>query len=416
MASRYVLVAGPALPGGELPPGQRTVTVSAPPELARLASSMAASAGLRSKAVPVGSRADFALVVDGSSPDVRGPVDSRGLRSNAVPVGSRADFALVGSPDRSGPEDSRGPVNSSQPASVRYDARVLGALVPGAQILVGSLRVLMPGTSWLTDPGGMVVSVPGPPAARGPAAGPERRLPSVRGPAGPITVHVGALPKPPLGVHGPVMRVALDEPRVRGVPLSDGDVVVDRGGSRWFARGGVLWSHKSATLRRDDVLIEGRSLRPARAGSALGAGVAGRLTAGDKLEILLVGERTDTLYGTLTTVDPVTWVVTLDVDRAIVSDPRATCFGARLAATAAECYAAGGVWDRPCAVDTECPHFDARTGRGGCSEGTCEMPLGVGNLSFRVADPGTPPLCRGDGASPYCADGEADAEGGIIFR
>ena len=91
-----------------------------------------------------------------------------------------------------------------------------------------------------------------------------------------------------------------------------------------------------------------------------------------------------------------------DVDASMVSDPRAFCFGARLASSAAECYAAGGVWDRPCDRDTECPYFDPRTGRGGCVSGMCEMPLGVGNLSFRVPDPATPPLCDTDDVSPWC--------------
>lgn len=50
------------------------------------------------------------------------------------------------------------------------------------------------------------------------------------------------------------------------------------------------------------------------------------------------------------------------------------------------CSDRGGVWDRPCDADEECPFYDSRRNRGGCDSATggfCEMPLGVERVSFR---------------------------------
>lgn len=353
----YALVAGATMPNGELEPGQKVARVSAGAAYQKVASSMAAAAGIKATLVGVGEHSDLVLITDGES---------------AV---------------------------SATPVRLRYNDKVLRALLPGADIKVGSLRKLMPAIDWLTDPGGMVVTLPNDRPRNTPVAqavksrGPYSRSDS------PVVLKVDALPKPALGVRGPVLRVALDSMRVRDVPLKENDVVVDQTGARWFARAGALWSHKSVTLSRDDVIMEGRALRPARGGTPL---IGAR--TGDKIEVLLLSSTNDTVYGFVSDADPDVWIVRMDVNPSIVSDPRATCFGARLATTAAECYAAGGVWDRPCESDPECPFYDSRTGRGGCSSGTCEMPLGVGNKSFRVADPATPPLCETDGPDPWCSD------------
>jgi hypothetical protein len=353
----YALVAGGTMPNGELEPGQRVARVSARPTDQKIASSMAAAAGIKATLVSVGEHSDLVLISEASS---------------SV---------------------------AAMPVRLRYNDKILRALLPGADIKIGSLRSLMPEVDWLTDPGGMVVTLP----SNSPRAIPVYKTDVPRGPYArsdaPIVLKVDALPKPALGVRGPVRRVALDSMRIRDVPLKENDVVIDHTGDRWFARGGALWSHKSVTLSRDDVIMEGRTLRPSRGGTPL-VGVR----TGDKIEVLLLNSRNDTVYGVVTDGDPDVWIVRMDVNTSIVSDPRATCFGARLATTAAECYAAGGVWDRPCESDPECPYYDSRSGRGGCVSGTCEMPLGVGNKSFRVADPATPPLCDSDGPDPWCPD------------
>lgn len=157
-----------------------------------------------------------------------------------------------------------------------------------------------------------------------------------------------------------------------------------------------LWSHKTVVLQRSDVVIEGRTIRPLRAGTKLND-----VAKGDRVEVRMEGPHLQMLYGVVADDDPVLWRITTDINHSMVSDPRATCFGARLAHTAAECYAAGGVWDRPCDADTECPYYDQATGHGKCVVGMCEMPLKVGNRSFRTADPDTPPLYDHGVGSPY---------------
>ena len=63
------------------------------------------------------------------------------------------------------------------------------------------------------------------------------------------------------------------------------------------------------------------------------------------------------------------------------------------------CESAGGVWDRPCTRDHECPYF-SRDARGGCVDGFCEMPLGVENAAFTAA--------RGDPVCTNCGPRSAD--------
>jgi hypothetical protein len=320
-----------------------------------------------------------------------------GLKTTTVPPGGHAHYELVssGEPKRQLPQIATG---------LLFDATVLRSLVPEAKIIVGSLQHNMPSVDWIADPGGMVVELPSkkPPIAATTMSQPE---PKKYKPVVPkaIVVRVSELPKPPLGVRGPVMRVALDSMVVRGVPIREGDVVLDASSRKWYVRDRALWSHKPVEFQRAEIVIEGRTIRPLRAGTKLGAGVklgAGAMK-GEKVEVSVIGAQSQTLYGVVTDDDPILWRITTDINHSMVSDPRATCFGARLAHTAAECYAAGGVWDRPCDTDTECPYYDPATGRGKCVSGMCEMPLKVGNMSFRTADPKTPVLYDHDQGSPY---------------
>lgn len=58
-------------------------------------------------------------------------------------------------------------------------------------------------------------------------------------------------------------------------------------------------------------------------------------------------------------------------------------------------------WDRPCVKDYECPFFKTNkmyeNTRGGCNEGSCEMPLGVERIGFRKfkIDDTSYPICHG---------------------
>jgi len=58
-----------------------------------------------------------------------------------------------------------------------------------------------------------------------------------------------------------------------------------------------------------------------------------------------------------------------------------------------------GIWDRPCKRDDECPYFGANKNylnyRGGCTDGSCEMPMGVKRAGFTKADTTTAPYCYG---------------------
>lgn len=63
---------------------------------------------------------------------------------------------------------------------------------------------------------------------------------------------------------------------------------------------------------------------------------------------------------------------------------------------------ARGYWDKPCMTDTDCPFYRAERGRGGCSKGYCEFPIGVERLGFRrySDEPPFQPFCRQCGISP----------------
>lgn len=71
------------------------------------------------------------------------------------------------------------------------------------------------------------------------------------------------------------------------------------------------------------------------------------------------------------------------------------------------------VWDAPCTMSEQCPFFQAnklyKNYRGGCVDGTCEMPLGVKRIGFRkyTGDP----LCHGCPLSnPKCCDTQQEPD------
>jgi hypothetical protein len=64
-----------------------------------------------------------------------------------------------------------------------------------------------------------------------------------------------------------------------------------------------------------------------------------------------------------------------------------------------QCDRGGGIWDRPCVKNEECPFFQAnrtyRNYRGGCIDGSCEMPLGVQRIAFRGHGTKDAAICHG---------------------
>lgn len=65
-----------------------------------------------------------------------------------------------------------------------------------------------------------------------------------------------------------------------------------------------------------------------------------------------------------------------------------------------QCEEENKLWDRPCVDDLECPYYQANKNypnyRGGCTNGYCEMPLGVKLAAFRRVDAAqNEPVCHG---------------------
>jgi hypothetical protein len=299
------------------------------------------------------------------------------------------------------------PAKATRPYAVSYKKSVVRALIPSGRILVGSMSQLMPDVDWTTDPGGMVIEFPGPKTGKDPNQGAwpvSARARRDAAAGGPVVIKVNDLPAKPIGFRGPVMRVLLREKRLRGVPVRDGDVVIDGAGRRWFVGDNHLWSHREAWVDKTSVTRENNRIRPMRARNGLMPSHI-PFAVGDNLELTLKGGGTvgsEMVYGVIRELDAASWVVEQTKGLNLISDAEATCFGHRDAVNAADCVSRGGVWDVPCRTDTECPFFDSARGRGGCNYGTCEMPLGVANKTFRSADPATPPLCYNDGPDPFC--------------
>jgi hypothetical protein len=288
----------------------------------------------------------------------------------------------------------------------RYSASVLRALLPGSAISVSSLRASVPEVSWVTDDGGEVLHVP--------AAGPPPRLPAASEPRvatapalaarAPVRVLVDSLPRASVG-RGFARVVVLGTNRLRGVPLSDGDRVTDAStGSEWHYSAKALSSHLLVTLPASGVRLHGETaLRPRAGARLIGVG------RGDRVLLTLEwpgGESRD--FDALCSADGVDWSLEVDRRSPVVTDELGICFG-NGHASAVACVSSGGTWDRPCQHDSECPYYDPRRARGGCSSGQCEMPLGVASGSFRTAAQGERAMRHGCDASdstfPYCDSG-----------
>lgn len=92
-------------------------------------------------------------------------------------------------------------------------------------------------------------------------------------------------------------------------------------------------------------------------------------------------------------------------------DSRYRCYDAPSVPNRGVCESRGGVWDRPCERNEECPFYQANRNfknyRGGCIDGYCEMPVGVKRASYRKWDKNTLPVCHGCPIeNPRCCDGQ----------
>ena len=75
------------------------------------------------------------------------------------------------------------------------------------------------------------------------------------------------------------------------------------------------------------------------------------------------------------------------------------CIGNEDIPTEVQCRLAGGIWDRPCLNDAECPFYliNSDDNRGGCTGGGfCEVPVGITSVGYRkfVLNSLSYPLCE----------------------
>jgi hypothetical protein len=308
------------------------------------------------------------------------------------------------------------------PCLVRYDSAVLAALLPDACVLVGSTRLHAPTQEWLVDVGTEMVRLDS-----GPEVPRSTKELFINHPPVTLRVDLNALRMQAVGIPSGIgQKVVLRSETLAGVRLRDGDRVLSppvKGyeytflGAEdepalgnapalqtWWHYGGLLLSHVRVSLRIGDVRIRETNTLVARSERTR---LNPAIETGDRVCVTLLwddGNRRE--YDALASVAPGgVWSLALRMRRPLLLDPLGTCFG-KPGVHAPECVAAGRVFDRPCQHDTECPFFDPRRAQGRCMHGTCVMPIGVANASFRTADPSTPPMMVGceptDDMFPYC--------------
>lgn len=288
---------------------------------------------------------------------------------------------------------------------------MLRALMPGTVVTVGSARAAFPEVDWIADDGIEVLHVPSSRAERPMASAASREpvpIPVAR--PLPVSIELDKLPRTSIG-RGFARVVLLPGERARGVPLKEGDRVVDKStDSLWHYRGGLLTSHVPMLVSESAIRVESLAggVRVLAKGTG---GLPDHTRPGDRVQ-LTVRWRDGTSSPMDSTVAEVGDVWALDVRERgpIISDALGVCFGGNDAKSAVSCVSQGGTWDAPCRQDDECPYYDSRRGRGGCNGGQCELPLGVGRVSFRTAVSGSPIPKHGcavdDPDFPYCRPNE----------
>jgi hypothetical protein len=243
-----------------------------------------------------------------------------------------------------------------------------------------------------------------------------------------LTVDLNMLGAPAVGLSSGIgQKIVLRSDSLQGVRLRDGDRIVSpplkgydhtllgadgaptlvhsSAPQAWRYQSGALYSHARIRLLERDVRMGGPNVLVPRRATEPRARLP--FEDGDRVHATLVwGDGTLQDLDAQASVNSTgSWSLALRNPVPLLLDVLGTCHGNR-GVGAQECVAAGGVYDRPCTHDTECPYFDPRRAVGRCLDGTCTMPLAVGNASFRTADPATPALMSGcepsDEAYPYC--------------
>lgn len=310
------------------------------------------------------------------------------------------------------------------PLDAPFDATVLASLAPHAKLRVSSLMQMFPETRWKHDGGGRAIDWGKEVGDHISSVGFEshadhtRRVKSQSREVQTVKFHLGIISGV---ITKGIVRSSSQVKYVDGVRLQEGDTVQDAEGVRWYFQNGALRDRISVTMqtRSLKVLNEGRALGPRSqltkqpSEYSPGARFAVTLVWPDGLQVVFpctafssVGD-----YG-------VAWGWYIEDLFPTVEHPFGLCqttHGVALDyATPELCLKGGGTWDRPCKLDTECPFYDARRGRGGCDKGGhCEMPLGVDRKSFRHAGDTSQMMHLGcdesDPNFPWCAPSPRNA-------
>lgn len=303
----------------------------------------------------------------------------------------------------------------SRPLDAGINAQLLSALEPLAKITVGSLKHIFPDTLWYKDEGSAVMMFPASRVrVRSPTpsfAKPWRRnrmLPSRPTDAMRIPDSV------PIDVHDiftlGYTRISKRFRVASGLKLKDGDSFRDNDGVMWFFVAGRLQDRLKVTLPTKDFVIARDTITPRPSAKRPATFIAGL-----PFEVTLV----DHSDPTKTTTYPcrsvsdhrVEWGWEIDKG-ASASEDAFVCVQADGTIVRGQdetrCRQSGGVWDRPCVRDDECPYNDPRRARGGCTKsGYCEFPLEAEAISYRRAAPSNRTLrhgcARNDPGFPECS-------------
>lgn len=301
---------------------------------------------------------------------------------------------------------------------VTYDMDILRALASHARVDIGSLTRTFPSTKWLVDGGGQFVRfgqlalerglIKPSPAPADAITTPDLNRTQRHGNGVRPRMHIYLGVVPDVFSDG-LSRFSRRISRVDGVALRNGDTVRDVDGVEWYFNDGLLSDRVRCSVLSKAV----RTVEDAKAIASRRAGVPSppSYVPSAKCELRIIWPASDGggVSAFACTSFPEdgaagrAWGWWLDPQYATVEHPRGLCQGehgvALDRATPELCVKDGGTWDRPCERDTECPFYDVRRGRGGCSKGGfCEMPLGVDRRSFR--SPGSVGRIMNHGCAP----------------
>ena len=317
---------------------------------------------------------------------------------------------------------------SKRALPVEYNTSILDSLLPGAALDIASLSKSMPSTQWVEDGGGTILDLPSKYLRVRDQLTAKVQQPHLEVSRRTLQ-NASDLRKLPLVVASVPGTYTIGYTRyskrlhaVQGAELKHGDVITDSGGREWYYLHRRLADRLPATLTASTVQLQGDPWVPAsplQLQSTRDTSLPA-LWESAPYEITLVwpdGAQVVVTGDLLPMKDKRAPVWRLDRRHATVEHPKAQCWSTDGVAldypTAEECVKHGGVWDRPCGVDTECPFYDSRQGRGGCNNGFCEMPLGLQSISFRQAGPGQP-MRRGctpvDPSYPWCTQNDTETD------